>query len=307
MIQASRFTGSHTVDCFDAGLLDVPPWGWLLRRKNHTQRTSLDLVYNRIKHIAANAFGEVPWVETIRMEYNEVAALRHGMLAGLPSLRLLTLHHNAITLVESSSFMGMRNVEEIDLEGNLIRDVVPGTFKGLVKLQRLVLSHNDISRLRKGVFRGIVELKALMLDSNHIGLNDPVHSGFEPGCFFNSEIREMIVVERLSLASNQIKNLSKATFDKLPLKNQFDLSFNQISHIDDGIGDAFFDLDGLELSNNALTLLRSGMFSEVSYFKALRVASNYLMSLENLPFNYNSADYLELLDLTANQITHIGQ
>ena len=292
-----------------AGLSSVPGWGWLNTTRGRWRIEALELDDNDITHIPPDAFDGLQelgvCIRTMWLDGNHITALDAGAFRSVPWLELLYVVKNEIARVDAEAFAGLPDLYELHLENNRITELTPGTFKDCPNLGILHLTRNDLGKLSAGAFLGPTYMETLMLDSNRIGADDGHgHGGLEPGCFGTLTHVEAT----LSLASNQISALHSGAVDTIVVQGKLDLSFNRIEHIAPNNTGFFEELTELDLSNNALTRLRSGMLAHAgARLKTVRVAANYISELYSGSFAYaqGRASEVTLLDLTANQLASI--
>ncbi|XP_021933013.1 peroxidasin isoform X8 [Zootermopsis nevadensis] len=106
------------------------------------ETTILDLRFNKIREIPANAFKNLKHLNTLLLNNNHIIRLQNGVFNGLKDLRYLYLHFNELV------------------------DIEPDTFSNLPSLERLFLHNNKLQRIPVGAFKNLEALKRLRLDSN---------------------------------------------------------------------------------------------------------------------------------------------
>ncbi|XP_030075099.1 trophoblast glycoprotein-like [Microcaecilia unicolor] len=156
------------------------------------------------------------------------------------------------------------------ITGNRISRVATGALRGLPNLVTLSLANNRINTLEMQAFSSLANLRYLDLSNNILTTIHP--SAFSIG---NNSIQEL--------------NLSHSLYN-----------FSAIQQLADAISNGgFHQLSKLEMSDNGIVYLPSGMFSGLSSLQRLDLKNNSLVDIKN--FTFAGLD-LERLDLTLNAI-----
>ncbi|KAH8316805.1 hypothetical protein KR074_009084 [Drosophila pseudoananassae] len=158
----------RTVRCIRAKLSAVP------QVPQDTQ--VLDLRFNHIEELPANAFSGLPQLTTLFLNDNELAYLQDGALNGLPALRFLYLNNNRLSRLPATIFQRLPRLEALSLENNDIWQLPSGLFDNLPRLNRLMLFKNKLTQLPVDAFNRLHSLKRLRLDGNAIDCNCGVYS-----------------------------------------------------------------------------------------------------------------------------------
>ncbi|EDV96683.1 peroxidasin [Drosophila grimshawi] len=136
----------------------------------------LDLRFNRIEELPANAFNELGQLTTLFLDENELAYVHENAFKGLSSLRFLYLHKNRLSRLPASVFQQLPRLETLFLEDNDIWQLPPGLFDNLPHLYSLSLRNNKLTSLPLDMFNKLHSLKRLRLDANPINCNCGVYS-----------------------------------------------------------------------------------------------------------------------------------
>ncbi|XP_021933009.1 peroxidasin isoform X5 [Zootermopsis nevadensis] len=130
------------------------------------ETTILDLRFNKIREIPANAFKNLKHLNTLLLNNNHIIRLQNGVFNGLKDLRYLYLHFNELVDIEPDTFSNLPSLERLYLHFNRIENLGPGVFSELRNLERLFLHNNKLQRIPVGAFKNLEALKRLRLDSN---------------------------------------------------------------------------------------------------------------------------------------------
>ena len=195
---------------------------------------------NRIQSLGPLCYNNIfKCLETLALYRNNICEIPPGLTAALPNLRHLDLGRNKITSVENLNLDACPLLETLILYENLI-DKMPVTRN--VCLREVWMNGNQL-----------VDLSPL---SNGI-------SSWGPS------------VETLYLHDNQIKSLDRGTLLSYPMLRVLDLSFNQLSSLDDlRVLSGCPHITSLKLNDNPLCDLPD-------YRRRVLLALPHLMELDN--------------------------
>ncbi|XP_041452955.1 leucine-rich repeat-containing protein 15-like [Lytechinus variegatus] len=199
----------------------------------------------------------------LHLDENRIASF--SFLRRIPSLRLLNMAHNDIQEMDWQSSDQHGNIAAINLSYN--RLVVLDKFTCMSALGMLVLSHNQIRVVVPGAFKGSFNIWYLNLDGNQL-TEVPDLSMLSQISFldlsFNRlkvlnerDVRNLTVLLRLTLQSNEISNISlppNLALHRLYLQNNALKSVEDISAIS-------FDVGGNRISD----ICSLGLFERVSF------------------------------------------
>ncbi|XP_021933010.1 peroxidasin isoform X6 [Zootermopsis nevadensis] len=108
------------------------------------ETTILDLRFNKIREIPANAFKNLKHLNTLLLNNNHIIRLQNGVFNGLKDLRYLYLYKNRVREIESKVFQGLTKLEQLFLHNNKLQRIPVGAFKNLEALKRLRLDSNAL-------------------------------------------------------------------------------------------------------------------------------------------------------------------
>ncbi|XP_070166621.1 protein artichoke isoform X1 [Polyergus mexicanus] len=215
------------------------------------------------------------------------------------NLRKLDLSNNMIHRLMDRVLQLQSELHELRLADNLLGDSLnpifsSNEFHNMEKLKILDLSRNGLKSIEEGILKGCTNLEELYLDGNNL-IAVPTTS-----------LKGPRAIRVLSLARNNIDFLlrdSFITFSESLLR--LDLSYNELSHLEDN---AFFDLQHLlflSISHNSLSRFNSDVFKSVSNLLQLDLSANFL---QEFPTNaLRHLTNLKFLNISNNLITEIEQ
>ena len=159
--------------------------------------------------------------------------------------------------IEIGAFCGIQKLSQLVLNGNKLTSL-PQLYSMKCCLENLEVASNSISRLSKHFFKGFKKLKVInLIDNNLLELPDLhwiQHSVFNlmakgnkiesldalqtPGRYTRLEV--------IVMYKNDIHNFNVSILRHIPKLRNFDLSYNNLTHIDDfrGPHERFMNLNG---------------------------------------------------------------
>lgn len=167
-----------------------------------------------------------------------------------PELRDIKLGYNFIEAIPDVTFHNFTELRSIDLSGNRIRHVTANSVEDCPKLLTISLAYNRISKIDKYSFCGLRSLRFLHLEFNRLTSLD-FDSIFESGDFefalnasYNSisTIHSVFLVDnltRLDLGFNNFTHLTADVFKNMPNLKSLDVRNNFITTLDSGINQDF--------------------------------------------------------------------
>ncbi|CAF1477518.1 unnamed protein product [Adineta ricciae] len=176
---------------------------------NFTELTYIDFHNNFIEEIKSNIFTNLTHVYLIDLSYNRIKHIAHDAFVNL-YLPTLLLHNNQLHSLESvtphnvlTSFLYPinRTLQKLYLNDNFLHDFNP--IRNLSTLYTLHLDNNQIKDLSEDSFKNCHQLETIQLNSNHI-------QSIHPLAF------DKTVVKFLDLSSNLFSSLetTKVTYDE---------------------------------------------------------------------------------------------
>ncbi|XP_045497579.1 chaoptin-like [Colias croceus] len=301
----------------------------------------LDLSYNAISQVSADAFG--PWADalaTLSLRANRLTHLPAGSFPPLP-LRELILSFNDLYLVEKVVFANLTDLKVLELSSTFFNGDFPAG-SGLETLKWLKLDNNNIHYFSSADFQNFPSLEYLNLDFNKI-IEFPSEVTEVSGFYKLRELRlsynfisrvnpEFLVnladLQSVDLSYNRILNASESSFANLPNLVYLSLAANGMEFVAEGAFSALPRLQALQLQNNELAEFSTRYFLNVSADDAqlsVNASYNRIASLiggrdahirvldlshnllESIPRNFFDAlgAHVKQLYLSHNRIMHI--
>lgn len=209
----------------------------------------IEITGKNITELCYNSFENFVHLHTLKIEASNIEELYPQSLNMLPALRLVSFADNSIEILEESVFNKLQ-LTHLQLENNKIRHIYDNAFSGMKNLTFLDLSRNKLTFLNKNWFKDCERLNLLNLEENDI-------THIPESAFHN-------------LKGKHLYENGDVTFLTI------NLARNKIFRVDPN---AFLGLDGLHelnLENNQIRVLDSGLFKHFSYFDVLNVGFNNL-------------------------------
>jgi len=270
----------------------------------------IDLSFNHIDHLSAEAFSGLPSLRTLRLDGNRLEALRPNVFRGL-TLSILRLDNNHIRDVDVSAFRDAE-VETLNLDGNRLDRIGGDAMRPLrSSLRNLTISRNTVPlRIESDAFVGfsfavvrvrssgirsvkfiedVAAVESLDVGENNLGkLTLAWSAALALGC---REVR---------LDEVGLEHFDAALATSLRSARFLDLSGNRLSRVDRVAFRPLTDLRGLDLSRNKLTRLPADFSRHVSTVETLNLSSNSISKVEST--SLTGLTRLRQLDLSRNLI-----
>lgn len=232
-----------------------------------------------------------------------------------PELRDIKLGYNFIEAIPDVTFHNFTELRSIDLSGNRIRHVTANSVEDCPKLLTISLAYNRISKIDKYSFCGLRSLRFLHLEFNRLTSLD-FDSIFESGDFefalnasYNSisTIHSVFLVDnltRLDLGFNNFTHLTADVFKNMPNLKSLDVRNNFITTLDSGVF-SLKQLESLNLRENRLEILRKQSFYGLESLQELDLSRNEIFQLSTEQFRYLKR--LRVLNLSHNKIRSLSR
>ncbi|XP_014216739.1 toll-like receptor 6 [Copidosoma floridanum] len=280
------------------------------------QLEKLDLSFNNVWQVPRHVFCPLANLVTLNLsnnlledlgeldfgQYNQQESRKPRRLdysqqqqQGCPlDLRTLDVSLNRVSTLGSRVFSSLRRLSALNLAGNGIAVVADEAFYGLRSLRSLDLSDNRIVALPADVFRdAATSLKELKLQNNSLAV-------LAPNLMANMQQLVALDLSRNVLTSS---GMDSGTFAGLIRLIVLDLSFNQLTHVNELMFKDLYTLQILSLKFNELTDIPADTFAPMSNLHTLELSHNRLKRLDAQSLNGLFA--LSLLALNYNLIEGI--
>ncbi|XP_072170967.1 uncharacterized protein [Diadema setosum] len=189
----------------------------------------------------------------------------------------LDLSHNLISQLQNNSFGHLWNLINLNLKSNVIVHIENAALTPLIHLKVLCLSGNELTQIQPGLLNSSKNLTVVDLGYNLIP-SVPL-----------AAIKNLSNLQKIILMKNSIKKFDFQSVSQWKRISDINLSRNDITSIPKH---AFFPLQNnsmhaLDLSNNKITEVTSGVFSDLTIVNFIYLDANNIDKLEVLAFMGN--------------------
>ena len=212
---------------------------------------------------------------------NFISSLSGGDLSQAPSLEKLNLSDNRLSILSEDAFLGLLQLKEIDLSNNQLSALPPTVFNKSHQLEKLFLQNNSLTLLTSDLFASLSQLKVLNLSRNSISshlISAETFSG-------------LTGLVTLDLSFNQLSKIDNDIFIRLTSLKELFLHNNQIHRIESKAFSNLIQLEMLDLSHNKISTLNSAL-TQLSMLVSLRLDNNKIQEL-----NQTSVQCKNLIEL----------
>nr|XP_023012445.1 toll-like receptor 7 [Leptinotarsa decemlineata] len=269
-----------------------PPEAW----PSMNSLLSLDLSHNHFgDNLGQGNFANLLTLQRLNLNYNGVQHPPWVPLSDLTSLQYLYLEGNNLTKLERNAFGKLPVIFELNLANNNISNITSRAFEGLLQILVLNLTNNNLKYIPTGAFQGLVALQNLDLSHNKIVKMDNKTHGVLDDC---------LSLEKVDLSHNKISFLSRKFFPSnpyIPYKlRDVDLSYNLMPVLTADLTVGTSKVEKLNLSNNAIADIRTGVIGNLTRLRSLDLSNNKLYDLTSDKEFFRLPDNISELYLNGN-------
>ncbi|KAJ8943742.1 hypothetical protein NQ314_009660 [Rhamnusium bicolor] len=252
---------------------------------------TLDLSHNDMESIKPSTFGAVPTLLKLDLSYNKLENVARSGFTRLASTRELILRGNKI----KSLFQLPISVSHLDLSYNNFEELPPKLWPSMNSLLSLDLSHNMIGdSLGDGSFSGLLTLQRLNLNYN--GMRNPPWIA----------LAELTSLQYLYMEGNNLTQLNRNAFGKLPVVFELNLANNNLNNISSRAFEGLLQVIVLNFTNNNLSYIPNGAFQGLVALQTLDLSHNKITKLDNKTHGLlDDCLSLERLNLSHNKISFL--
>ncbi|CAH8575912.1 unnamed protein product [Schistosoma curassoni] len=252
---------------------------------NLTQLKTLDLSKNRLTKITEN-IGNCKLLSRFLVDYNQIDELPKS-IGQLSELTVLGIKYNCLSELPVT-ICNCEHLTELNIEGNHITQLPENLLCHLKDSLSVVLSRNDFNSFPIGDKTQYKNVKHFRLDYNRLEIFEAV------------QLSENTQLTTLNLCNNNVITLDFTGIETLKHLVELDLSYNQIGHLPDSIGE-LVSLEILDLTSNRLEGLPNRI-GELVRLVQLELESNQIKSI---PLNIGQLCQLQTLNLDVNKLSRL--
>lgn len=275
----------------------------------------LDFSWNSLRKITEYAFYGLNKLEVLDLKKNQIEEIDVNSFKMLKSLKKIDLRSNSITVIDSS-FFSASSLTSIYLSNNQLKQfLIVSPFEYYLDI--IDLSNNFLTNFTQIGF----DSKTILLHNNFI-TNLLIEGHTKELNANNNHISNIsfhgeITIEKLNLSKNNISDIS--FLKSLQSLKELDLSFNDISTINDSSLSLLQNLEQLILGNTNLLPFHFSTFSHQNKLKKFDISYNNLeevdlddfismQALEELYIDGNDLKEIKYLEINNNfpSLTMIG-
>ena len=167
-------------------------------------------------------------------------------------------------------------------------------FVTLNKLREFTMKNTLLETLPSGIFENLPYLASLTLSGNRLTLSQDIN-------FFG----DIPSLKSLDLTNNFITNIQPTLFKGLSNLEKLDMSYNAIAMLKTGMFRSLPKLQNLKMSNNILKDVPRNAFKELTSLKKLSLASNNIRHVTYMSFN--GPNLLESIRLSNNKLESLPE
>ena len=257
-----------------------------------------------LSKLEARGFASLKNIEELVLDSCRLEHIPALAFDGLTRLKSLTIHSkftNEFSMA-SEALSGLTSLQHLDLSGNGLRSMPPEELCHLPSLTSLDLSQNQLGSIVDLGLISASKCRLLRLETLDLSANEitTVHSHL-----LNAHWPQL---KSLNLKNNFVRHVEAAasTTDSSSFHNKcsldyLNLSNNQINALPSGILQHCHKLKTLDLANNSLPSLDQSFFDNLKHLQKLNLSGNRLVTIPSRQFR----DLVSLthLDLSHNQLS----
>ncbi|RZB38670.1 LRR 8 domain containing protein [Asbolus verrucosus] len=238
--------------------------------------------------------------EIVQIQNQIVPELAENSVANLPNINEIQITRSGVRNVLPGAFRNLPSLKYLDLSDNLLEEIKDGVFTDLPELDLIHLENNRISRLGDKVFNSLPRMNHLFISNNSI-------STWRSHWF--SETR----VESIAMGYNLLEELPANAFeyyvhlhkgDDLVRLWYLELNDNKLKKIHPDAFQGLTEVGYLNLHNNSLQELPSGIFRTVKNLNNFVLSDNKIIKIDVAQVFKNTT--LTYVELNNNQLSCVS-
>ncbi|KAJ8316105.1 hypothetical protein KUTeg_006119 [Tegillarca granosa] len=259
-----------------------------------TYLKELHLHGNKLTNISENLFSSLRNLEILDLSHNSILSIQNRALSNLVSLKRLSLANNQISSVTTQTFQGLISLTELNLNKNKIREFQKYHFDSIrSQIKILKLAYNEIKTIDGNLFQSMNNLRILDLSHNQIyAVGDASFSGLQLQelSFKGNQIKEIWKtsfsgagrIKVLDLSENSIERITSGAFDSFRESLYvLNLRGNSLNNFRYGMVRGMFYLQVLDISRSNIANIDINSFSDLTNLQELNLSDNKLVTLHS--------------------------
>ncbi|XP_044261824.1 protein artichoke [Tribolium madens] len=285
----------------------------------HPRLKLLKASNNKFNFFPAELIATLQFLEVVDLSHNDLKTVEELDFARLPRLRVLLLSYNQLEFVSEMAFHNSTQLQVLDLSYNKLDRLAERTFEGLVRLELLDLEGNVLSDLPETIFE---RARLQMLENIKLGRNlfevAPLKSLQRQYFFVSSVDLSRNKLREIPADDSSMVNIKKLDLSFNPLSEETirnvlgePKTMRELNLAGTGIRDLTQletpFLSYLNLSYNNITSLNEKIFERTSLLETLDVSNNQISDISNYSRLWPLLKNLQSLNLSSNPIRSISQ
>ncbi|KAJ8965008.1 hypothetical protein NQ314_004406 [Rhamnusium bicolor] len=285
----------------------------------HPRLKQIYAAKNKFNFFPAELIANLQFLEYVDLSDNELKTVEELDFARLPRLRTLLLANNELESISEMAFHNSTQLQILDLSNNKLDRLGERTFEGLVRLELLNLEGNILEDLPETIFERV---RLQMLENINLARNlfetAPLKS-LQRQYFFVSSVdlshnklkdipaddSIMVNIKKLDLSFNPLSNSAITNILGEPKTvrelNLAGIGIEEVPHLETPF------LKHLNLSYNNITVLNENIFERVTLMEELDLSNNKITDISNYSNIWKLLRNLQTLNISANPIISISQ
>lgn len=197
-----------------------------------------------------------------------------------------------LTSLPQDELMNLPSTRVLFMTGNNFTNLNESSFSSLINVEEIIFSANSIRSVASTAFHGVNKLWKLDLSDNEL-TRPPLPSSFD----------QLNLIRELNLSYNEISRLDNGSFMTLTELELLELSFNVIDFVSPNAFQGLSNLRSLNLQGNRISQLTSDTFSRgLNRLLDLNLEDNYISDVALNTFA--KLKNLQTLRLSRNKLSY---
>ncbi|GAB6030147.1 hypothetical protein CHUAL_005826 [Chamberlinius hualienensis] len=177
------------------------------------------LLKNPLDHLASYSLASLKGVSRIDLSYNRISVIQANAFHGCENVREISLIGNPLKVIESNAFTNLNHVQFFHLPKG-ISVIEKDAFNGLQHVQMLRLDNMTANELGPFTFRGLTNVGSLEIRGSHVGvIRKNAFSGLK-------------IVDHLGIDHCSLEKVEKDAFVGLQNVSDFFINANVIDSVE---------------------------------------------------------------------------